>query len=314
MTSAEILMVAEQYRQDRNSLTEKDKAVRERALWAMAGPEIRKVEFRRDFLKRLLNEPTSGTQYRQTILAIGEAGEPLWRRIHEKQLLLGTGADLASKAKKMERTQNVELSIAVLEALKEYDSLPFTRLVDGVPVRIPGPKGRSTPEEQPTFQHLDTGRQFWLDFRATVTTYFEKKCEWMDSSTREILKREFETDLKVLIEQFQSKIHNAQKREKGQREVALVALTRSKILDACTTLHMDPPAVGGQVDMDKARKQKKLLARAYHPDSNGGDSTTQEKYIAVMQAFQVLETYSKQTNAAQLHVVPQPVHRSGNES
>lgn len=125
----------------------------------------------------------------------------------------------------------------------------------------------------------------------------------MDPSTREILKREFETDIKVLVEQFQASIRRVQLREKDHTKVATIAVTRNKVDDACMVLHMDPPEwKGGQVvvDMGKARSQKKLLARSYHSDLKGSDPVLHDKFLAVIEAFQILETYSKQ------EIVPKP--------
>lgn len=294
MTTIELNQVAEQYRIERSSMTEKQKAVRERALWAMASPEIRKVETRRNFLHRIINEVQYGTTARQAILYGEDASDVIWKRIDNKQMLLKTGSLLVIKAKQLAKAKNIDMASAISEVLKEYDALPVVRTANGIPYRSGSTKKVNTTP----FHKFDQGknREFWIHFRAALYDYLEQQCDGIDASTRELLKRGFETDVKVLIDQFLAVVRREQSRGKEQVALLTVAITRGNVLDACETLHMDPPQADGRVDLDKARRQKKLLARAYHPDSNGGDETTQGKYIAVIQAFQTLETYSKQFN------------------
>lgn len=314
MTTAEIQLVAQQYRQERDSLTEKEKAVRERALWAMADPETRKAEPRREFLRRILSEELYAIQLRHTILNGGDAADAVWRRIDDRQMTLKSASIIVLKARKaVDISQSKDMVAAISEQLSIYDALPVVRYLNGIPYRsgaigknvskstIPSPTSTPVP-----FVKLDQGRnrEFWIQFRASLTDYLDKQCDGIDASSKELLKREFETDMKVLIDQFLATVRREQGKGKAQAELVATAISRNKVLAACGTLHMDPPRANCDVDMDKARRQKKLLARAYHPDSNGGDETTQGKYIAVIQAFQTLETYSEQFNAE--------THRAGN--
>lgn len=299
MSTAEIAQVVQQYRQVYETLTEKERAVRERAIMAMAKGTTKGLN-RFEVLKQLAGIEIYTARNRSDILSIGEAGEVLWKRIHNKEMLPSTGRSVAINAKKIAAIKGKDLSEAVLDALKEYDALPVIRTVDGIPYRSANSKSNPTPEmAEGRFAQIEPGkdREFWLNFRSTMSEYMEKRTEGLDSSTRELLKRGFETDMKIVIDQFLSSIYREQKKAKAQTAVVATAVTRQKVLHACEALHMDPPSINQPVDMEKARRQKKLLARAYHPDSNGGDNTTQDKYIAVIEAFETLEAFSEQSHA-----------------
>lgn len=299
MSTAEIAQVVQAYRQVYETLTEKERAVRERAIMAMAKGTTRGLN-KFEVLHDLTGVEIYVARNRSDILAIGEAGEVLWKRIHNKEMLPSTGRTLAINAKKIAALKGKELGDAVLDALKEYDALPVIRTQDGIPYRSSNSKSKPTPDmAEGKFAQIEPGkdREFWLNFRSTMAEYMEKRTEGLDSSTRELLKRGFETDMKIVIDQFLSSIYREQKKAKAQTAIVATAVTRQKVLHACEALHMDPPSVGQPVDMEKARRQKKLLARAYHPDSNGGDNTTQGKYIAVIEAFETLEAFSEQPNA-----------------
>lgn len=299
MSTAEIAQVVQAYRQVYETLTEKERAVRERAIMAMAKGTTKGLN-KFEVLHELTGVEIYVARNRSDVLAIGEAGEVLWKRIHNKEMLPSTGRTIAINAKKIAAIKGKELSEAVLDALKEYDALPVIRMQDGIPYRASNTKGKPTPDmSEGRFAQIEPGkdREFWLNFRTTMAEYMEKRTEGLDSSTRELLKRSFETDMKIVIDQFLSSIYREQKKAKAQTAIVATAVTRQKVLHACEALHMDPPSVGQPVDMEKARRQKKLLARAYHPDSNGGDNTTQDKYIAVIEAFETLEAFSEQSNA-----------------
>lgn len=298
MTTTDALAVAERYRQEFDSLTEKERATRERAIWAMA-KDSHRGEDRFIALGKITGQDPYSLRNRSDILAAGDCAEPLWVRIHNKEMLLKVGRQLVITARKdtLEKRGTKSMEAAILDALKAYDALPHVRVQDGIPFRVNGPRAKGEPEKVKFMQfNQSQDREFWITFRATLSGYFEKKCEGLDPSTVELLKRGFETDLKVATEQFLANVRRVQAREKSHAEVALIAITRNKILEACTTLHMDPPSVGKPVDLEKARRQKKVLARAYHPDANGGDESLRSKYIAVMDAFQILEAYTEQIN------------------
>jgi len=296
MTTADALAVAAQYRQEFDSLTEKERAVRERAIWAMA-KDSHRGEDRWIALGKITGQDPYSLRNRSDILTAGDCAEPLWVRIHNKEMLPKVGRQLVITARKDSLATKKTMELAILDALKAYDALPHVRVQDGIPFRVNGPRAKGEPEKVKFLQfNQNQDREFWITFRATLSGYFEKKCEGLDPSTVELLKRGFETDLKVATEQFLANVRRAQAREKTHAEVALIAITRNKILEACTTLHMDPPSVGKPVDLEKARRQKKSLARVYHPDANGGDESLRSKYIAVIDAFQILEAYSEQIN------------------
>lgn len=297
MTMADVSLVAATYRQEYDTLTEKERASRERAIWAMTEGFRTAGVKRYDLLKNIVGQEIFTLRIRAEILAIGDAADVIWGRLDRKEILISTAGKLATQARRM-MDGGTDSVAAVTEALREYDALPCVRVINGVPCRMDYPRRSPAgkPEEFPTLE-VGKERDFWLNFRNSVMAYLDKKCEGVDASNREILKRDFEIDIKVVIDQFLSNARRVQLREK--KNIDIVALSRNKVLESCEILHMDPPArVGGPVDMEKARIQKKQLARSYHPDSNGGDQSMKEQYQEVIQAFQTLEAYSKANGAS----------------
>jgi hypothetical protein len=299
MTLAEAKLAGEKYQQEAATMTEKDRAIMEGLLWAAfkTVPEF-KGEFRNAVMSQLIGQGSHVTAARAGLLYYGEHVNPIWERIHNKQMTLSTGWNLARTASADSINNSKDPDCAVRDALKEYDELPRVKMYNGIPTRVAAVGSRKAKSER--MQPFEAGkdRQFWHSFRKLLSTYFEGKCEGLEPATKELLIRGFETDSKVLVEEFLVRLYGAQRKSKASSEVVSMSVTRHKVLDACHALHMDPPSVGIAVDLEKARRQKKLLARAYHPDSHGGDETTKAKYMEVIEAYQTLEAY-----AVQLHSV-----------
>ena len=59
-------------------------------------------------------------------------------------------------------------------------------------------------------------------------------------------------------------------------------------------LAIDPPKkLGEPVDLKQAAKQKRTLARLYHPDASGREDT-RGAYEQVIKAYEALEEYNEQ--------------------
>tara|TARA_B100001123_G_scaffold447734_1_gene606215 strand:+ start:1078 stop:1665 length:588 start_codon:yes stop_codon:yes gene_type:complete len=56
-------------------------------------------------------------------------------------------------------------------------------------------------------------------------------------------------------------------------------------IDALAVLDLEPP-----VDFDKIKARYKQLVKKHHPDVNGGDPASEEKFKAISQAYSVLRT------------------------
>lgn len=288
MTTSDVQLLAQQYRSNAATLSEKEKASMERAMWAMATSEDRKDQ-RRDFLKKVSGADVGATDTRSFLLSWGEDVDVLWRRIETKEMTLREAVRLMREVKKIVFTTNAKVSDVLQRALHDFDNPDTTQKPLGISKKVVA-----------KMQEAGEDRAFWVELRKYVITYMQQKYDYLDPSSSELLVRDFETDLKVLVEQFRSSIRNVQRRNEKTVVAVATAVSKKRLSEACATLHMDPPTHNGQqVDMDKARKQKKALARSYHPDANGGDETLREKYLEVIEAYQTIEAYSKQ-----LHIVP----------
>ena len=277
-----------QYKDGEAVLSQKEKARIEQDLWDLTTPEDRKTEYRRDYLKRILGLSISETEARSRLLNAGPDVQVLWDRVERKELSIRTASDILARARQHALQVGIRLSESLPRYIEEYDSRANVRTTpNGAQVRY-------------DFKHkiredLTKESQFWVALGNSIVEFVESKWPAIDPSDLTILTKEFKTDLKIITSHFQSKIQRAVERNSSTKKAAPVAVDRKSLIRACITLHMDPPKDGAPVDMVKVSKQKRVLARTYHPDTTGGDEVLNEKYLAVMEAFDVLEAYSKQS-------------------
>ena len=284
--------------------TEKEKAEIEQLLWSGTTQDERRDIVRRLWLSKLLNIDQGTTQCRSSILALGTPGEVIWIRIDNKMMTLSTGSRLACAARELALTCKMPINEALTEVVADYDRLPLVAWVDGVQVRRKNPGSpvskpaslqAAVPEvPAPAPQPRDAEKPFWESLRLQVVPFVASKLQGADPVTAEMLSLEFERDLKILLQDFQLRIYRAARTTKDHAKVALKTISRTKVRAACEALDMVPPETGRPADLKVALSQKWKLARAYHPDANGGLQTesTREKFKAALDAYECLVEYN----------------------
>lgn len=134
-------------------------------------------------------------------------------------------------------------------------------------------------------------RSVWPQVRTLLAGHVAERLKGTDPLLAENLWREFETDLKSLVDQMAHKLSRVAKQ--AQEDTLLRKdLSPGKIRQACTMLSMDPPRPGKPADLKVAKKQKQRLVKLYHPDINQGNEALRPQYEAVLDAYLTLETYN----------------------
>lgn len=295
----------QKFREDKPSLNEKQIAEREEALWRQllleSPPSPSGVDRTRaltvEFAKAL-GEVQFAIRNRRTILMLGDLAEPLWARILDKKMLVSTAVRIIRDAKVIGMENRLSMREAITAALEEYDSLPFFVLVDGVPVRRNTTSRTDVDVEEKVSRVVPSGTAksddylMWQKIQADLTSYIEKKVGGAHGLTGSTIVKEFIVGVKVLIHETQNKIKRA---AELQRESAKARrIPRHAVVAACNTLKMDHPGVGQPVNLDLAKRQKKILARLYHPDAHGGSDRTRLLYEEALAAYDLLEEYNEQ--------------------
>ena len=172
-------------------------------------------------------------------------------------------------------------------------ALPKEKVPDDNMVALPRKK-----KEPKTPYPAAKGKKFYSKVKNLTNAYMADRLVGtkIESITLFKIQQSFEIGLKVLFDEFAEKIHLAQRAQGAlTREESI---SRREITDACRALHMEPPHAGRTVDMDKAKKQKRTLARLYHPDMNSGNESMKAAYQSVVDAFILIELYNEQVKTA----------------
>lgn len=256
-----------------------------------------KVAFR-EFLHDKLPAGKKAIAMRATLLALGDVAAPLWERIDGPDRMgLNTALELARSARD-EKTEKVTLH-SVQAVLKEYDTWPSRKDQDGRSIKY-RPLNKVLPMkwregqrkgEKKGKKNEDNDTHFWRNLRESLISFIGKKMEGLDPTIAHQQAKRMESDLKTMVEEWQSKLHSA--RIHGFTNSVDTSVRRSAVLDACRTLSLDPPKVGQEANLKKARINKLRLAREYHPDVNT-QHDTRENYQAVIGAYKILEQYNEQ--------------------
>lgn len=284
--------------------SEKEKAHIENDIWLTGTtPEDRSQYQRRSWVAKALGTHPSAIQRRVALLMAEPEADLLWERVENEKMPVSTaGSQLVNARKLQQALPGLSLRDALLRQLKEYDSWPSQR-------NRAGQVYRKRPPSRLTTQHTNATRTsvawnqtnekgFWAELRKHLATFMQGRFEGADPLVADKLFRDFERDLKVLFDEYQSKLYRQRTQEhRAKRDIALIGF--SNIQQACLTLGMEPPKRGEPVDLALARQKKKKLARVYHPDSNGGGNEgTNAKYEEALSAFSVLEDYNAQLGSS----------------
>lgn len=303
MTFAEAF---QKYQADKESLVERQLAEREEALWRLFLAEhpskietAKRAPMLRGEFSKAIGVSQSDVANRRMLYMLGELANPLWDRIEKKQLLESTATRIIRDAKIIGVENRMSMKEAIAAALEEYDALPFSILVNGVPVR------RDTTARRTPIEKKETPRPsvppgtaksddylMWQKLQQDLTAFVESKVGGVPSLTTSSIVKDFTVGVKVLIHEVQNKIKRAAELQKESQRAKRVP--RHAVLSACNTLKMDRPDMNQPVNLELAKRQKKILAKLYHPDAHGGSETTRFLYEEALAAYDLLETYNSQ--------------------
>jgi hypothetical protein len=285
--------LSELIRDHASAHTERARAEIELEMWNLYGKlEVRtEKRDRADYVATVLGTQRYPIALRQRLLGYGDAFEVLWQRV-EEDMMLRTACELAHTVKKTKGRGETDQEV-LSRVLAEYDARPNIYHVAGKIVRRPAwLKSKSAVSERPPRD--SSGKtsegQFWIELRGLIRGYVQERL--MGHSEMELATdiERLETDLKVVFAEFQSRIGT-----RRRRQVPLsVAITRRALVEACRTLHLDPPKstteAPGEAFFKTAQRRFKELAREYHPDRHGSDAT-RPQFEAVMEAWRVIQDY-----------------------
>lgn len=306
MTFAEALP---KFLEDKDKLTEHELALREETLWRMyLAEDAAKNPDRESNRGMALRQPFSiatgmsqrAVAERKMLLMLGHVADPLWARMGAKQMLLSTAARVAREAKLIGMSRGISIKDAVLEALKDYDALPFSIVVDGVPVRRGSFTNRLKENDKTVPKYtMPAGSAaksddylMWQKIQQDMIAFIEKKVGGVPGLTATTIVKDFTVGMKVLVHEAQNKIKRAADLQMETAKAKRVP--RHAVVSACNTLKMDQPGVNQPVNLELAKRQKKILARLYHPDAHGGSDRTRLLYEEALAAFDLLEQYNSQ--------------------
>lgn len=287
-----------QYREYSAAMKEREKAEIEYKLWDLAPPESRVADAhaRENYLVSLVDGNQHDHRKRAYLYNAGPAADILWERV-ERDYALNTAVYILQAAKKtrLDLSENA-LREAIATGIREYDSRPQKRILQSgkvararSPIRLPTLQEAIKPfrRKKPPVD----AREFWDELRKLIASHVGPRLATTPKLMQDRLYKEFEMDLKVLIDAMQNKITRLSKQDGGILEVH-----RKHVTEACRTLSMDPPKPNKPVDLTQARKLQRKLARHYHPDTNGGDASLSSLYQQVMKAYETLEEYNESLN------------------
>lgn len=299
---ASLQELIDEYKSRHGELTEKDRAIFERRIWSLVED---KKNHAKERLGGILGVGNYEVNSRSSLLTTGDAGDILWDRV-QGDMSLRTAVNIATIAKRRMANDGISLNDAIVQALEEYDSRPIVQILgDGKVIRKgepelkrpkrvssrPSPQSRPEAEpesepEEPEVMSSFSEDSFFVDLRDGISSYIDSRTRGMVGPDVDALKKDLEGEVKTLIGSFRSRLQNFVSR--GKRRISF-----KEVLEACTALMLEPPIPGELPDMDEATKMFRRLAKAYHPDTGGGEHT-KEQYQAVVKASALLKDYQRQ--------------------
>ena len=272
-------------------VTQKEHAVLEFEILLLAPKEIPRGDYGKVFnwQAELLNETHYSLRNRRDLHLAGEAAEPLWVRI-ENGMPLGTAVKILKEAKQNRDLIGYDKAVDEALAKRGYRVERAVKLVE-----------KEEAPAAPAPESITTSRALFNSLTDTLTHYLQKQLSSVPEQDRELLIEEFERDISSVIQ-----LHGAKWRRMALKQREQQMVTRAEFHQALLTLHMDPPKHGTKLPqlLTQANKQKRTLARMYHPDLHGGRDETRPQYEAVIEAFLVVQQYVQENeNRPALRVV-----------
>lgn len=245
---------------------------------------------------------------RRELWIVGPAADPLWERVAAGMPLGRTARVLRAARGRAHRRNREAFRRAIEEELRKLDYRPaVAECATTTPTPIlptADPSEPSINDELPALPAPNLGaREFWQRIRLVLAEHMRPKLEFMPEHDRDRLLDDFDRDVQALCAQHSAKWQRSARDRKEHQRVS-----RQRFMNALRVLHMDPPRRGAPLEplFAQANKQKKTLARLYHPDTHGGSEHTRAQYQAVLDAFLVIEQYvseNKKPTAPNLRLV-----------
>lgn len=269
----------------------------------------------------LLGLPMGAVRNRQHLTSLGDVTDPLWDLIDNGDLTISTAVLLVRRAKEIKVSPETTAA-AVRRAIAEYYARPFSKSLssgkvirfNGVSPKAPGSpvpplaparrQNKPPPEPErhvpdapkPAAQPAAAATQpqqddLWARIREMCADYARKRLPDYEAEQIAPELQRLDTDLKIVFEQFADRI-----RTKRRETPLKVVITRRQVTEACRTLLIDPPKEVTKIPASfflKAHRQFKILAREYHPDTNGGGEAARPRFEAVMASWRVLQTFQE---------------------
>lgn len=275
------------YKERKGSASQKELADLEHRLWvihslSVAGPKGMK----RDWLFDQLGGTKYDYEIRATLLAAGKSVDKLWDRINEG-MPGGTAARLLRKAKKVSATEKIPLENAVSKVIDEYDSLSKSVSVDGRVL-----KRAAQYENQISNNELPNDiRQVKKYISIVVNNYISKQN--LDSFGLNDAGKELVTWIDEGLEIFNKKINRLRSDDKDSK---LLKIGKTRFNQAIEIIGLKPADCffGKPVNLKLVKKLYFSRARLLHPDITGGSKEKDAEYMAVTEAFNVLQQYADQ--------------------
>lgn len=219
---------------------------------------------------------------RRELWIAGPAADPLWARVDAGMPIGRTARVLRAARGRASRRNREAFRRAIEDELRKMDYRPADEDAVATPSRLPDVSDPELPAP-----NLGA-REFWQKLRRVLSEHMRPRLGFMPEHERDRLLDDFDRDVQALCAQHSSKWQKSAKVQQERQRVS-----RQHFANALRALHMDPPRRGAPLEpvLAQANKQKKTLARLYHPDSHGGSEHMRAQYQAVLDAFLVIEQY-----------------------
>jgi hypothetical protein len=308
----EIKKLVDQYNSEAATATFKRRAELEHMLWSLAGQDIRAKFDKRDWLHSLLGGAKPDFDYRWFLFNQGAKADVLWDRIERFErakgelggMAISRACQMYREAREQAELRGLDVRDTIAELLVEMEKDPVRHTQEGKlyhaksGARLPSLKEASAaPARRTKSAELgDSERAFFDAVRTLAGQYIAKRLTDIDPVLAERLYRDFEADLRVVLDEFGGKVSRARQYEKSAASIA-TDVPRRQVVEASRLLGVDPPKAGKPVDLVSAKKHQKRLAREYHPDTHGGSEHTRAQYEAVIAAYLTLQKYNESLGA-----------------
>lgn len=276
-------------------MTERERASLESQIWELVPSGKRPKGGIGAYFNQQFGVTNSSCRHRHQLHLAGDDANPLWAKL-ESGMPLRTAVLILRQAQSSSRKTRFPLHEEVERQLHRYESMGVQVKTTNGKVFRRSKAGSTHRDPIPSQLEVETKKavdvkNFWMAMRSMVASYINTKLDGYDSMEIDSVRRRVEADLNVFLTDMQDIIRRA---PKGRIE--LVGVTRRQVIDACRALGMDPPPPGKPVDEKKAKLQRKLYSRQYHPDVHGGSEETRHLFQAAIEGFKIIERYNQELN------------------